>query len=171
MSDMLLSWRFESRSKKGTVFRNWMRSNSGLERFQRPSVSHNNLSAMSFRPDICYQCVETTPASRLNQECSLYDAILETIEEQFQSKTSRRLGRHLLLNHFVRNLIRSHSFQSSGAGAPENNVTGYVTHQIPSRYGLESHVTSWFYCHVAPAEDDLTSLSAIGGNAHHGPAG
>src|SRR5215468_3138610 len=99
MSDMLLSWRFESRSKKGTVFRNWMRSNSGLERFQRPSVSHNNLSAMSFRLDICYQCVETTPASRLNQECSFYEAILEAIEEQFQSKTRRRLGRPLLLNY------------------------------------------------------------------------
>src|SRR5215472_16349862 len=92
MSDMLLSWRFESRSKKGTVFRNWMRSNSGLERFQRPSGSHNNFSAMSFRADVCYQCVETTPASRLNQECSFYDAILETIEEQFQSKTDRCLG-------------------------------------------------------------------------------
>jgi len=54
---------------------------------------------MSFRADICYQCVETTPASRLNQECSFYDAILEAIEEQFQSKTRRRLGRHLLLNY------------------------------------------------------------------------
>jgi len=29
-----------------------MRSNSGLERFQRPSVSHNNLSAANFRADI-----------------------------------------------------------------------------------------------------------------------
>ena len=28
-----------------------MRSNSGLERFQRPSVSHNNLSAANFRAD------------------------------------------------------------------------------------------------------------------------
>ena len=29
-----------------------MRSNSGLERFQRPSVSHNTLSAANFRADI-----------------------------------------------------------------------------------------------------------------------
>ena len=29
-----------------------MRSNSGLERFQRPSVSHSNLSATRFRADI-----------------------------------------------------------------------------------------------------------------------
>jgi hypothetical protein len=54
---------------------------------------------MTFRADICYQCVETTPASRLNQEFSFYDAILEAIEEQFQSKTRRRLGRHLLLKY------------------------------------------------------------------------
>src|SRR5215472_639512 len=142
MSDMLLSWRFESRSKKGTVFRNWMRSNSGLERFQRPSVSHNNLSAMTFRADICYQCVETTPASRLNQECSFYDAILETIEEQFQSKTDRCLGGHLIFNHLMRNLIQSHSFQSSGPGAPENNVTVCATDQIPSRCRLEFRMAS-----------------------------
>jgi len=66
---------------------------------------------MSFRADICYQCSESTPASRLNQECSFYDAILETIEEQFQSKTDCCLGGHLLLNYPVRTAERPALFK------------------------------------------------------------
>src|SRR6266480_2332230 len=66
-----------------------MRSNSGLERFQRPSVSHSNLSAANFRADI-----GISPLKRLGhraQSGTFRPAgapIVEGTDRRFQSKRS-----------------------------------------------------------------------------------
>src|SRR5689334_21521554 len=68
MSATFLSCRFDSWSKNGTVFRNWMRSSSGLECFQRPRVSHRTLSARCFRSDIVINPLRQPAVGDLNQE-------------------------------------------------------------------------------------------------------
>src|SRR5437667_10422500 len=66
-----------------------MRSNSGLERFQRPSVSHSNLSAANFRADI-----GISPLKRLGHRAQSGTSrpagapIVERTDWRFQSKRS-----------------------------------------------------------------------------------
>jgi RNA polymerase sigma factor (sigma-70 family) len=41
---------------------------------------------------------------------------------------------------------------------------------LPVQYRLDSCANSWFDCRVTPADNNVTSLTATDGNAHHGAA-
>src|SRR5215510_10950684 len=71
-----------------------MRSKSGLERFQRPSVSHNNLSAANFRADIGVNPLKRLrPAASIKNYLPRSPGIVGKIDRQFQSLKIVVLGR------------------------------------------------------------------------------
>src|SRR5881394_3410727 len=71
-----------------------MRSNSGLERFQRPRVSHSNLSAANFRADIGINPLkQLRPVGSIKNSPSRSTGILGRIDRRFQSRKISALGK------------------------------------------------------------------------------
>src|SRR5215831_17235185 len=76
-----------------------MRSNSGLERFQRSSVSHNNLSATRFRVDIGINPLKGLgSAGQLATSSPRWQAIVGRMACQFQSKRPHTKSGRLFIN-------------------------------------------------------------------------